>query len=124
MKAGGVPVMDYIYILGVVGLAVAFLLGGLGLSFLVAPHRPGLRKNEPYECGEIPIGSAWIQFNVGYYLFSLLFLVFDVEAVFLYPWALIIREVGIAGLVEALIFIAVVILGLVYAWRKGALEWV
>ncbi|MEI6970957.1 MAG: NADH-quinone oxidoreductase subunit A [bacterium] len=116
--------MDYIFVLAVVGLALAFLLGGLGLSFLVAPHRPGRRKNAPYECGESPIGPAWIQFNVGYYLFSLLFLVFDVEAVFLYPWALIIREVGIAGLVEALIFIVILILGLVYAWRKGALEWV
>jgi NADH-quinone oxidoreductase subunit A len=116
--------MDYIFVLGVIGLALAFLLGGLGLSFLVAPHRPGRRKNETYECGESTIGSAWVQFNVGYYLFALLFLVFDVEAVFLYPWALVIREFGVAGLIEVFIFITILILGLVYAWRKGALEWV
>lgn len=116
--------MDYIYVLAVVGLSAAFLLGGLGLSFLVAPHRPGRDKNEPYECGESPIGPAWVQFNVGYYLFALLFLAFDVEAVFLYPWAMVIRECGVAGLVEVFIFMAVLIAGLAYAWRKGALEWV
>jgi len=116
--------MDYIYVLAVIGLAAAFVLGGLAVSFLVAPHRPGRRKNAPYECGESTIGPAWVQFNVGYYLFALLFLVFDVEAVFLYPWALIIREVGIAGLIEVFVFIGILIAGLVYAWRKGALEWV
>jgi len=116
--------MNYLFVLAGIGLAAAFVLGGLGLSFLVAPHRPGMRKNDPYECGEKTIGPAWIQFNVGYYLFALLFLVFDVEAVFLYPWALVIRECGIAGLIEVFIFIAVLIIGLAYAWRKGALEWV
>ena len=100
------------------------MLGGLAVSFLVAPHKPGKVKNSPYECGEKSIGTAWIQFNVGYYLFALLFLVFDVEAAFLYPWALVIREVGMAGLVEAGIFIVILLAALVYAWRKGALEWV
>ena len=70
------------------------------------------------------MGSALADILLGYYLFALLFLVFDVEAVFLYPWALVIREVGIAGLVEALIFIVVLVIGLAYAWRKGVLEWV
>lgn len=116
--------MDYLFVLFIIGLAAAFVLGGLGLSFLVAPHRPGTRKNDPYECGEKTIGQAWIQFNVGYYIFALLFLVFDVEAVFLYPWALVIRDCGTAGLIEAFIFIAVLITGLAYAWRKGVLEWV
>lgn len=116
--------MDYFFVLSVIGLAAVFVLGGLGVSFLVAPHRPGARKNDPYECGEKTIGPAWIQFNVGYYLFALLFLVFDVEAVFLYPWALVIKECGIAGLIEVSIFIGALITGLVYAWRKGALEWV
>lgn len=116
--------MDYFFVLSVIGLAAVFVLGGLGVSFLVAPHRPGARKNDPYECGEKTIGPAWIQFNVGYYLFALLFLVFDVEAVFLYPWALVIKECGIAGLIEVFIFIGALIAGLAYAWRKGALEWV
>ena len=117
-------VMDFFLVLLFVGLTGVFVLGGLGFSYLVAPHKPSKIKNSPYECGEKPIGSAWIQFNVGYYLFALLFLVFDVEAAFLYPWAVVIREAGMAGLIEAGVFILVLLAGLVYAWRKGVLEWV
>ncbi|MBI2604745.1 MAG: NADH-quinone oxidoreductase subunit A [Deltaproteobacteria bacterium] len=116
--------MDYIFVLLSIVLAVLFVGGGLLVSRLVAPHHPGALKNAPYECGEKVFGSAHVQFNVGYYLFGLLFLVFDVEAAFLYPWAVVFREVGIAGLIEAGIFILVLVVGLVYAWRKGALEWV
>ena len=115
--------MEYFFILVFLCLSAAFVAGGLIASRLVAPHRPGDVKNAPYECGEQPIGRAWIQFNVGYYLFALLFLVFDVEAAFLYPWAVIVREVGIVGLLEVGIFLIVLIAGLVYAWKKGALEW-
>lgn len=116
--------MDYFLVFLGVGLTAVFVLGGLGASFLIAPHKPGQIKNSPYECGEKPIGTAWVQFNVGYYLFALLFLVFAVEAVFLYPWAVVLREVGLAGLIEAGIFILVLLAALVYAWRKGVLEWV
>lgn len=98
--------------------------GGLIFSNLIAPRRPGGIKNTPYECGEIPIGQAWIQYNVGYYLFGLLFLVFDVESAFLMAWAVAFRHVGLVGFVEIVIFLAVLIVGLIYAWRKGALEWV
>jgi len=99
-------------------------LGGLGISRLLAPHAPGGLKSEPYECGEQPVGPSWLQFNVGYYIFGLLFLVFDVEAAFLLPWAVVVREVGVAGLVEVAIFGAVLLVGLLYAWKKGALQWV
>lgn len=116
--------MDYFFVLLFSGLAALFVLGGLIFSYLIAPHRPSRIKNTPYECGEIPLGSAWIQFNVGYYLFALLFLIFDVEAAFLYPWAVILRVVGFPGLIEVGVFLLVLILGLVYAWKKGALEWV
>ena len=116
--------MEYFFVLLLVGLAALFVAGGLIFSRLIAPHNPGQIKNTPYECGEQPIGGAWIQFNVGYYLFGLLFLVFDVEAAFLYPWAVAFRDVGFVGLVEALIFLLVLIIGLVYAWKKSALEWV
>ena len=116
--------MDYFFALLFVGLAGMFVLGGLAVSFLVAPNKPGKVKNSPYECGEKTIGPSWIQFNVGYYLFALLFLVFDVEAAFLYPWALVLREVGVIGLIEAVVFILVLLVALVYAWRKGVLEWV
>jgi len=116
--------VDYFFVLLFVGLAAVFVLGGLGFSYLVAPHRPNKIKVIPYECGEQTLGHSWIQFNVGYYLFALLFLIFDVEAAFLYPWALVLRTVGIAGLVEAGIFLLILVLGLAYAWKKGALEWV
>ena len=72
----------------------------------------------------LSLGASWVQFNVGYYLFGLMFLVFDVEAAFLLPWAVVLREVGVVGLVEAAIFGAVLLVGLLYAWRKGALQWV
>ena len=71
-----------------------------------------------------PWDRHWVQFNVGYYLFALMFLIFDVEAAFLYPWAVVLKIVGVAGLIEIAIFLLVLILGLAYAWRKGVLEWV
>ena len=116
--------MDYVFLLGVIGLAVVFVLGGLIVSRVLAPHRPGGQKSEPYECGVVPIGPAWVQFNVAYYITALLFLVFDVEAVFLYPWAVVFREFGVVGLVEAFIFVMMLVVALIYAWRKGVLEWV
>ena len=116
--------MDYFFILLFMGLVVVFVCGGLLFSYLIAPHRPNKLKNSPYECGEIPVGQALVQFNVGYYLFALLFLIFDVESVFLYPWAVALKTVGVSGLIEIAIFLLVLILGLAYAWRKGALEWV
>ncbi|RMH11799.1 MAG: NAD(P)H-quinone oxidoreductase subunit 3 [Gammaproteobacteria bacterium] len=116
--------MSYFFVFLFALLAGFFVAGGLLASRLIAPHQVGKIKNKPYECGEIPVGPAWIQFNVGYYLLGLLFLVFDVEAAFLFPWAVAFREVGLVGFIEVLIFIIVLIIGLVYAWRKGALEWV
>jgi len=116
--------MDYLIVLATAIAGAGMFFGALFLSYLLAPHRPGAVKNAPYECGEKPIGSARIQFNVGYYLFALLFLVFEVEAAFLYPWAVILREVGITGFLEVGAFVVILVLGLAYAWRKGALEWV
>ncbi len=116
--------MNMLYVALFLGLSLIMVGGGLAFSYLVAPHRPGSIKNTPYECGEQPIGNAWIQFNVGYYLFGLMFLVFDVEAAFLYPWAVAYRHLGVAGLVEAGIFILILLAGLAYAWKKGVLEWV
>lgn len=116
--------MDYFLVLLLAGLAVVLVLGGLLVSYLLAPRQPIGVKHEPYECGEETIGPSWIHFNVGYYLFALIFLVFDVEAAFLFPWAVVLREVGIIGLVEAGIFVLVLIVGLIYAWKRGVLEWV
>ena len=105
-------------------MATLLVGGGLLISRLVAPHRPGATKNMPYECGEQTVGRSWVHFNVGYYLFALLFLVFDVEAAFLFPWAVVFRQVGLIGFIEVGIFIAILMLALIYAWKKGILEWV
>ena len=85
--------------------------------------RYNAQKMEPYECGIPTRGKSWMQFRVGYYLFAILFLMFEVETVFLFPWAVITRELGVAGLFSILFFLIILILGLAYAWRKGALEW-
>jgi NADH-quinone oxidoreductase subunit A len=116
--------MEYILVLLLIVLSTAFVLGGLIFSRLVAPHNPGPIKNTSYECGEQPIGHGWIQFKVGYYLFGLLFLAFDVEAAFLYPWAVAFREVGAAGFIAVALFVVVLLIGLAYAWKKDVLEWV
>lgn len=107
-------------------LAVGVLLGLVLVSLprLMAPSRPGDMKSRTYECGEVPIGEPWIRFRVSYYVFALMFVVFDVEAVLLYPWAVIIRRLGVYGLVQMAIFLGILVLGLAYAWRKGVLKWV
>ena len=102
---------------------VGFVLAPFILSFFMAPRKPSNTKQSIYECGEVPIGVAWVQYNVRYYLFVLIFLIFDVEAIFLFPWATTIREIGIMSLIEMFVFLIVLFLGLIYAWRKGALEW-
>jgi NADH:ubiquinone oxidoreductase subunit 3 (subunit A) len=81
-------------------------------------------KTTTYECGEEPIGDSWVNIDVHYYVIGLLFVIFDVEAVFLLPWALVIHKIGIFAVIEGAVFLAILAAGLVYAWRKGALEWV
>ena len=111
-------------------LAVTAALTGLGLvalalwlAGLISPRSFNPQKGEAYECGIPTRGESMSQFKVGYYLFAILFLMFDVETVFLFPWAVISKTLGTAGLLSVGIFLAVLILGLAYAWRKGALEW-
>ncbi len=103
--------------------AVVLVGGAIAFSYLAAPHRPGVVKSEPYECGIPTEGPTWIQFHVGYYLFAIIYLLFDVETVFLYPWAVVMREVGLSAFIEVLIFLTVLGLGLLYAWNKKALIW-
>lgn len=105
-------------------LDVVFIMGVLGMSRLVQRRHPYPEKLSTYECGVPPVGDTRIPFAVRYYIFALLFVIFDVEAVFLYPWALVFNSVGVQGFVEVVIFIAVLAFGLIYAWGKGALEWV
>ncbi|MEI8202129.1 MAG: NADH-quinone oxidoreductase subunit A [Bacteroidota bacterium] len=105
-------------------IVASILVGGaLIFSGLVAPRSTNPQKSEPYECGIPTQGKTWLQFNVGYYLFAILFLVFDVETVFLFPWAVVMRTAGIAGFIEIMIFFLILGLGLLYAWKKHALIW-
>jgi NADH-quinone oxidoreductase subunit A len=103
--------------------ALAFAGIALSISKLVLKASTNKQKGEPYECGIPTKGASRIQFNVGYYLFALIFLIFDVELVFLYPWAVVVKHVGWVALVEILIFFFILFLGLLYAHKKGALEW-
>lgn len=102
---------------------MAFACAALIMSWLVQPKAPGYLKHKTYECGMKPFGDSRIQFDVKYYLFALLFLIFDIEAVFLFPWAVSFDKLGLFALVEAFIFIGILILGLAYAWKKDALKW-
>jgi len=92
-------------------------------SMLFAPKKKNQQKEEPYESGIPTIGPTWVQFKVGYYLFAILFLVFDVETVFIFPWAVVMKSVGLAAFIEILIFLLILGLGLLYAWKKNALKW-
>src|SRR5437667_3495144 len=105
---------------GIAGLVVAVLLGA---GAFLRPRRPSAMKAEAFECGNPPSGSARGRFSVRFYLTAILFLVFDVEVVFLYPWAAELRWLGMFGFIEALVFIAVLVVGLIYAWERGALDW-
>jgi NADH-quinone oxidoreductase subunit A len=95
----------------------------IGVSRFLGPRKPSVVKSEPFECGNPPTGTAWGRFSVKFYLTAILFIVFDVEVVFLYPWAILFRRLGLFGFVEMLIFVSILTLGLAYVWRKGALEW-
>ena len=107
------------------GLASVLLAGLLlGVAALVRPSKPSYDKMMPYESGVDPIGTGWSQSQIRYYVFALLFVIFDVEAVFIFPWATQLERYGAFGLVEMGVFVLVLLLGLVYAWRKGVLRWV
>ncbi|MHA6493037.1 NADH-quinone oxidoreductase subunit A [Pseudomonas borbori] len=108
-----------VFLLGVVGLC-AFMLG---VSSLLGSKAWGRSKNEPFESGMLPTGSARLRLSAKFYLVAMLFVIFDVEALFLFAWAVSVRESGWAGLIEATVFIAILLAGLVYLWRIGALDW-
>ncbi len=109
---------------------IVFLLAGIvlvaGANFLsdfISPKSDNPQKREPYESGMTNIGPTWVQFKVGYYLFAILFLIFDVEVAFLIPWAVVFKGIGTVAFIEILVFLVILGLGLLYAWKKGALKW-
>lgn len=122
--------MNLLMEIGNGALAITACLTGIGLVFaalliakLISPKSYSIKKAEPYECGIPTRGESMIQFKAGYYIFAILFLIFDVETIFLYPWAVIARGLGVQSLLCIGIFLFILILGLAYAWRKGALKW-
>lgn len=115
---------NYAFILIFTGIAFSVPIIGLLAAWLVRPKKPGSIKNAIYECGLETIGETWVQFKVQYYIYALIFVIFDIETVFLYPWAVAYNKLGLFALVEMFIFILILVAGLLYAWRTGALEWV
>ncbi|HNV85462.1 MAG TPA: NADH-quinone oxidoreductase subunit A [Candidatus Omnitrophota bacterium] len=104
-------------------VAVIFPLIPVLLAWWVAPKKPGPVKNASYECGIESTGTSWIQFKAQYYLYALLFVIFDIETIFIYPWAVAYKSLGLFAFIEMLIFIGILAVGLLYAWKKGVLEW-
>lgn len=111
------PILMFI----LVGLAVG--LGPLILGKLVSPHRPDAEKNSPYECGFEAFEDARMKFDVRYYLVAILFILFDLEIAFLFPWAVVLQEIGLFGFLAMMVFLFVLVVGFIYEWKKGALEW-
>jgi NADH-quinone oxidoreductase subunit A len=105
------------------GVGAVFVAGVLILVEFITPKSYAPEKFDPYECGIPTKGTTWLQFNVGYYLFAILFLVFDAETVFLFPWAVVMKELGMIAFTEVVLFIFILGLGLAYAWKKHALIW-
>ena len=114
---------EYVAVLIMLFLAVATAVGMLVATTLIGPKKKFADKMEPFECGESPIVSPNQRFSVKFYLVALFFVIFDIEAVFVYPWAVLFKDLGVFGFVEMMIFIFVLAIGLIYVWRRGALEW-
>ena len=114
---------SYLPILILILIAIAVGLGSVVFSRLIGPQKPNAIKLAPYECGMPPVGSARERVSVKFYIIAMLFILFDIEAVFLYPWAVMFKRLGLFGFIEMGVFIAILLVGYVYVWKKGALEW-
>jgi NADH-quinone oxidoreductase subunit A len=117
------PLQTYFPLALVFGLAGVLAAALVGLATLLGPRRPSAVKSSPFECGSDPIGSAQDRFGVKFYLVALLFIVFDIEAVFIYPWAVLLVDLGWAGYATMAVFAFTLVVGLAYVWKKGALDW-
>ncbi|MEN8166801.1 MAG: NADH-quinone oxidoreductase subunit A [Pseudomonadota bacterium] len=106
-------------------LAVAFVMGGvvIGMGFLLGTRKPDDEKSSPYECGFEAFEDARMKFDVRYYLVAILFIIFDLEIAFLFPWAVVLDKIGMVGFLAMMVFLGVLVIGFIYEWKKGALEW-
>ncbi len=116
--------MGAAYLLVLIAAAIAFSAGGIAIAKIFVKGSKNSQKGQAYECGIPTVGSSWNQFNVGYYLFALIFLIFDVELVFMYPWAVVVKQVGITALFEIIVFFFILFMGFLYAHKTGALKWI
>jgi len=113
---------EYVAVFAAAGVALGVV--ALCLAWALRPAHPYAEKLLTYECGYTPMGMAWVPLNFHYYIFALIFVVFDVEIVFLFPWAMVLRELGVLALLEMAVFLGILLAGFAYAWRMGALRWV
>jgi len=111
-------------ILTFIVLGIVFVIVGIITARIISPKNPTKEKLTTYECGEEPIGSPWVRFNIRFYVIALVFIIFDVEVVFLFPWAVVFRQMGMVAFIEMFIFLAILAIGFVYIWARGDLEWV
>ncbi len=111
----------YVAFFFIVGLIIP--VGAIGVALILGPKKPNPIKQETYECGLETVGDSWVQFKAQYYIFALVFLIFDVETVFLFPWAVRLGQLGLFAVMEGIVFITILVVGLIYTWRKGMLEW-
>lgn len=121
---GVIRLESYLDILLFAIVGLLFPVVTLVVSAILRPHRPNKEKLSTYECGELPYGDARVRFHIRYYLFALIFVVFDLETVFLYPWAVVFTKLGLFAFIEMMIFLGILFIGLIYAWKKKVLQWV
>lgn len=117
------PGADHLVIAAFVAVGILFVPVTITASHLLARSKPTEEKLTTYECGSEPVGPPWVQFRIGYYVYALLFVVFDIETVFLYPWAVAFGHMGVFIVIEMFVFITILVAGLAYAWKEGALRW-
>jgi NADH:ubiquinone oxidoreductase subunit 3 (subunit A) len=115
---------NYIFVGLLLLVAIVFAVAPLIVVAIIAPRKRSLAKGDAYECGVRTYGETWVRFRIQYYIYALMFVVFDIETVFLFPWAVSYAGLGVFALVEMIIFLAILLVGLVYAWAKGVLRWV
>ena len=116
---------NYLPVLILIIFAVILIALPLVIQHLISPrNNKGGEKLIPYECGELPEGSAWVKFNIRFYIIALIFIIFDVEVIFMFPWAIVYKEYGLLGFIEMLLFVSILLVGFFYVWKKGDLDWV
>ena len=114
---------NYLPILIFIAIGIAVGVGPIVLGFLLAPNKPDSEKNSPFECGFEAFEDTRMRFDVRYYLVAILFILFDLEIAFLFPWAVVLDSIGVFGFISMMIFLAILVIGFIYEWKKGALEW-